>query len=68
MELTWKKKKGLIVWSEKADAVFEEIKWVCIEDVMLHYPVFNEEFEIYIDGSKYQMGGIISRQKRPVAY
>ena len=48
--------------------LFEDIKKICVENTMVHYPDFNKEFEIYIDSGDYQMGTIISQNKRPVTY
>ena len=66
--LTRNKKKGLIIWSSEAEKVFEDIKKIVAEDAMLHYPDFNQAFEIHTDSSDYQMGVIISQKGRPVAF
>ena len=50
------------------DESFEDIKKICVENTMVHYPDFNKEFEIYIDSGDYQLGDIISQNRRPVAY
>ena len=68
MSLTKSKKKGPIVWTAEAEEEFENIKKICAENTMLHYPGFNEEFKIHTDNSDYQMGSIISQNGRPVAY
>ena len=68
MEMTKQKKKGPVVWTEEAKESFEEIKRVCAKDALLHYPDFNDVFEIHTDSSNYQMGAIISQKGRPIAY
>ena len=62
------KKKGTVKWNEEAEKSFSEIKRICAENVLLHYHEFNEEFEIYTDASKYQMGGIITQKGKVIAY
>ena len=63
--MTNKKKKRAIVWTPMAERVFEEI---CAEGTMLYYPYFNKPFDIHTDSSEYQMGAVISQNRRPVAY
>ena len=38
MEMTKKKKKGPIAWTEEAKMAFEAVKKVCAKNTMLHYP------------------------------
>ena len=68
MDLTQNKKKGPITWTDEANQAFEDIKIIVAEDAMLHYPDFNQPFELHTDSSDYQMGAIISQNGRPVAY
>jgi hypothetical protein len=56
------------MWTPRAEKAFEEIKKLCVEDAMQHYPDFNKPFDIHTDSSEYQMGAIISQSGRPVAY
>ena len=60
-DLTKNKKKGPIVWSPEAETAFENIKKIVAEDDMMHYPGFNQVFEIHTNSSDYQMGAIISQ-------
>ena len=68
MNLTKGKKKGPIAWSEAASKAFNDIKEIVAKDALLHYPNFNKRFDIHTDSSDYQMGAIISQNKRPIAY
>ena len=68
MDLTQNKKKGPITWTEEVKEELEDIKQICAEDAMLHYPGFNKPFELHTDSSEYQIGTIISLNGRPVAY
>ena len=66
--MTKNKKKGPITWTPEAEKAFEDIKKIIAEDAMLHYPDFNQVFEIHTDSSDYQMGAIISQKGRPMTY
>ena len=52
MELTRKKKKGAITWTDKAERVCESFKKICTKDVMIHYPDFNKQFEIHTNSTR----------------
>ena len=39
-------------WNEVHQQAFDDVKATIAKDVVLAYPDFNEEFEIYTDGSK----------------
>ena len=47
---------------------FRSYEKLCIEDAMLYYPSFDEEFEIHTDSINYQIGAIISQKGRLVVY
>ena len=51
-----------------AEQAFEDIKKICVEGAMLYYSDFNKPFDIHTDTSKYQLGAVISQDRRPVAY
>ena len=61
------KKKPKWHWDNVHQEAFEKIKKVIARDVLLAYPNFSEEFIIYTDASKYQLGGIITQNNRPIA-
>ena len=47
---------------------FDDVKAVIAKDVALAYPDYSKEFEIYTDASSKQMGAVITRQNRPIAF
>jgi hypothetical protein len=47
-------------WNEVHQKVLDEVKATIAKDVVLAYPDFNEEFEIYTDGSTKQLGAVIT--------
>ena len=47
---------------------FDKIKNVIAEDVILAYPGNNQTFHAHTDASKFQMGGVVSQNKTPVAF
>ena len=38
-----------------------------VNDTLLTYPDFNEEFRIHADASKFQLGAVISQKGKPIA-
>ena len=62
------KKKPKFHWDEIHQVAFEEIKKIIARDVILAYPQFGEEFVIYTDASKRQLGGVITQNNRPIAF
>ena len=49
-------------------SAFDGIKNALAREVMLAYPNFNEEFEIYCDASKRQLGAVITQNNRHIAF
>ena len=58
------KKRG----AAEADAAFKKIKEICAEVALLCYPNYNKMFVIHIDANDYQMGGVISQDRKAIAY
>ena len=38
------------------------------KQTLLHYPNFNETFEIYTDASLHQIGAVIAQNNKPIAF
>ena len=55
-------------WNEVHQKAFDDVKATIAKDVVLAYPDFNEEFEIYTDGSTKQLGAVITQRGRPLAF
>jgi hypothetical protein len=47
---------------------FDDVKAAIAKEVTLAYPDYSEEFELYTDGSKKQLGAVISQKNRPIAF
>ena len=47
---------------------FDAIKRVIGREVLLAYPEFNAPFEIHTDASKLQIGAVISKKGKPIAF
>ena len=55
-------------WEAEHDEAFQKIKNIIARDVVLAYPDFSQEFLIYTDASKRQLGGVITQNNRPIAF
>jgi hypothetical protein len=47
---------------------FDNVKAALAKEVTLAYPDYSEEFEISTDGSKKQLGAVITQKNRPIAF
>jgi hypothetical protein len=56
------------VWGEEQKKAFADVKRMLSKEAILAFPNFNEEFVIYTDASNYQLGGVITQKKRPLAF
>ena len=48
--------------------MFDNVKATIARDVVLAYPDFSQEFEIYTDASSKQLGAVITQGNRPIAF
>ena len=55
-------------WEEVHQKAFNDVKATIAKDVTLAYPDYSQEFEIYTDGSKRQLGAVITQNNRPIAF
>ena len=55
-------------WTSQASLAFQESKKILSRQAMLAFPDFSQEFVIHTDASKYQLGGVISQNNRPLAF
>ena len=58
----------LFKWDKAQDKAFQEIKKLISKSTMLIFPDFNKVFEIHTDASDYQLGSVISQDKKPIAF
>ena len=47
---------------------FGLIKATIVQDVVLAYPDYSENFEVYTDASATQLGAVITKKNRPLAF
>ena len=60
--------KILWLWEEIHHKAFDDVKATIAKDVTLAYPDFSNGFEIYTDGSKRQLGAVITQNAKPIAF
>jgi hypothetical protein len=62
-------KKGVsFKWTTECETNFQAIKQLLAKRIALSYPDFNKTFDIYTDASKYQLGAVITQDKKPIAF
>ena len=68
--MNWKVMLGLkkIEWLPKHQKSFEDYKKVVATEVMLAYPDFLKDFEIFTDSSSRQLGSVITQDGKPLAF
>ncbi len=55
-------------WEEVHRKAFNDVEATIAKDVTLAYPDYSKGFEIYTDGSKRQLGSVITQNNRPIAF
>jgi len=55
-------------WKSEHQRAFNNIKRVMAKQTLLHYPNFNETFEIYTDASLRQIGAVIAQNNKSIAF
>eukprot|EP00804_Cyclotella_cryptica_P009365 CCRYP_009014-RA/>CCRYP_009014-RA protein AED:0.27 eAED:0.71 QI:0/0/0/1/0/0/3/0/313 len=54
--------------SRNTSKAFDDVKATIAKDVSLAYPDYSRGFEIYTDGSKRQLGAVITQNNLPIAF
>eukprot|EP00804_Cyclotella_cryptica_P003900 CCRYP_015770-RA/>CCRYP_015770-RA protein AED:0.36 eAED:0.40 QI:0/0/0/1/0/0/4/0/335 len=54
--------------TEEHQKAFDDVKATIAKDVSLAYFDYSKRFEIYTDGSKRQLGAVITQNNRPIAF
>ena len=62
------KKNAPFVWGPSQDIAFNELKNLLTHAPMLALPNFDKPFEIHCDASGNVIGGVLTQEKRPIAY
>ena len=55
-------------WGTEHQQAFDDVKAAIACEVTLVYPDYSQAFEIYCDGSKTQLGAVITQMNRPIAF
>ena len=55
-------------WKEEHQQAFEALKKKLSKNVLLTYPDFSKIFEVHTDASDIQMGALITKDKKPLAF
>jgi hypothetical protein len=55
-------------WDEVHQRAFDHVKATIAKDVVLAYPDYSKVFGIYTDASSKQLGAVITRDNRPIAF
>jgi ribonuclease HI len=63
-----KTKKRPWYWDEVHQKAFDDVKAIIAKEVVLAYPDYSKEFEIYTDASSKQLGSVITQGNRPLAF
>ena len=63
-----KSKKKPWHWDEVHQKAFDNVKATIARDMSLTYHDYFQGFEIYTDGSKTQLGAVITQNNRPLAF
>eukprot|EP00804_Cyclotella_cryptica_P020334 CCRYP_014060-RA/>CCRYP_014060-RA protein AED:0.31 eAED:0.31 QI:0/-1/0/1/-1/1/1/0/510 len=63
-----KTKKRPWYWDEVHQIAFDNVKGAIAKDVVLAYPDFSKEFEIYTDVSSKQLGSVVTQGNMPLAF
>ena len=55
-------------WRKEHQIAFQEAKTMIAQDALLTHPNFRKRFDVHTDASKYQIGGVVSQENKPIAY
>jgi hypothetical protein len=55
-------------WVEEQQTAFDEIKKQVRQETLLEFPDFEKELYVYIDASNKQLGAVIIKEGKPLAF
>jgi hypothetical protein len=55
-------------WTQECQQAFNKTKSAMSRQVTLAYPDYSKPFHIHTDASKFQLGGVISQEDKPLAF
>ena len=63
-----KTKKRAWHWAAVHQKAFDSVKATIARDVVLAYPDYSKEFEIYTDALSKQLGAVITQGNKPITF
>ena len=60
--------KSTFKWRPDQQQAFQQIKVLIVMDALLWFPDVMKPFEVYTDTSNYQLGSIIMKEGKSIAY
>ena len=63
-----KSKNTTLEWTAECQSAFEEIKALMAQDTLLAYPKYGKPFDVYMDTSNLQIGGVVSQEEKHIAF
>jgi hypothetical protein len=67
-KVTRAKKTQNRVWRDEDQIAFDNVKSTIARDVVLAYPDYSQEFEMYTDASAKQLGAVITQGNKPIEF
>ena len=67
-EISSGKKGKKIQWTPELESAFQSVKKMVCQETLLNYPDWGKPFDIHTDASDYQLGAVISQEKKPIAF
>jgi hypothetical protein len=61
-------KNKKLVWNDKLESAFLELKQMVSRETLLNYPDWSKPFDIHTDASDKQLGAVISQDGKPIAF
>ena len=60
--------KEKFIWNESVQKSFELVKKRIANEAILAHPDFSKPFDVHADSIKYQLGGVVSQENRPITF
>jgi len=60
--------KSKWTWQAEQQAAFNEIKQAMARETILSFTDYTANFDVYTNASDYQMGGVVTQNKRPLVF
>ena len=60
--------KSKWTWQAEQQAAFNEIKQAMARETILSFTDYTANFGVYTNASDYQMGGVVTQNKRPLVF